>query len=77
MTNQSRLGNLVEAPYIARKLDFINLYWPEDAVVLEGPVDKPAVTKYCLISAKDSYTDFHIDFGGTSVWYHVMWVSIQ
>jgi hypothetical protein len=20
---------------------------------------------------KDSYTDFHIDFGGTSVWYHV------
>ena len=24
------------------------------------------------MSKKDSYTDFHIDFGGTSVWYHVM-----
>ncbi len=23
------------------------------------------------MSMKDSYTDFHIDFGGTSVWYHV------
>ncbi|KAF3860411.1 hypothetical protein F7725_000666 [Dissostichus mawsoni] len=27
--------------------------------------------KYCLMGVKDSYTDFHIDFGGTSVWYHV------
>ena len=23
------------------------------------------------MSMKDSYTDFHIDFGGTSVWYHI------
>ena len=22
------------------------------------------------MSKRDSYTDFHIDFGGTSVWYH-------
>ena len=29
------------------------------------------VQKYCLISAASSYTDFHIDFGGSSVWYHV------
>ncbi|XP_077861724.1 lysine-specific demethylase 7B-like [Saccoglossus kowalevskii] len=24
------------------------------------------------MGVKDSYTDFHIDFGGTSVWYHVL-----
>lgn len=23
------------------------------------------------MSVKGCYTDFHIDFGGTSVWYHV------
>lgn len=33
--------------------------------------EKPAVQKYLLLSMKDSYTDFHIDFGGSSVWYHV------
>lgn len=27
---------------------------------------------YCLMSTEGSYTDFHIDFGGTSVWYHVL-----
>lgn len=33
---------------------------------------QPHVSKYCLLSEKDSYTDFHIDFGGTSVWYHIV-----
>lgn len=27
--------------------------------------------RYCLMSVKGCFTDFHIDFGGTSVWYHV------
>ncbi|KAJ8951462.1 hypothetical protein NQ318_006895 [Aromia moschata] len=61
------LANLVEAPFIARKLDWVNSVWPPDFAV-----GKPQVQKYCLMSVKDSYTDFHIDFGGTSVWYHVL-----
>jgi len=32
----------------------------------------PKVQKYCLMSVKGCYTDFHIDLGGTSVWYHVL-----
>ena len=32
---------------------------------------RPRVSKYCLMSASGSYTDYHIDFGGTAVWYHV------
>lgn len=32
----------------------------------------PKVQKYCLMSVAGCYTDFHIDFGGTSVWYHVL-----
>ena len=36
---------------------------------------KPQVQKYCLMSVENSYTDFHVDFGGTSVWYHVLKVN--
>ncbi|RZC33738.1 lysine-specific demethylase 7B [Asbolus verrucosus] len=61
------LAPLVEAPLIARKLDWANIVWPRDF-----PLGRPQVQKYCLMSVKDSYTDFHIDFGGTSVWYHVL-----
>lgn len=28
--------------------------------------------RYCLMSVEGCYTDFHIDFGGTSVWYHIL-----
>eukprot|EP00605_Chrysophyceae_sp_TOSAG23-4_P001600 GSChrysophyteH1.ASY1.ANO1.1759.1 assembled CDS len=34
--------------------------------------DYPSVQKYCLSGMAGSYTDFHVDFGGTSVWYHVL-----
>lgn len=35
-------------------------------------LEYPVVQYYCLTSAAGSYTDFHIDFGGSSVWYHVV-----
>lgn len=63
------MSELVEVPAIARKLSWVENYWPDDSVF-----PKPFVQKYCLMGVQDSYTDFHIDFGGTSVWYHVLWV---
>ncbi len=30
------------------------------------------VQLYCLMSSQDSFTEFHIDFGGSSVWYNVV-----
>lgn len=30
------------------------------------------IDRYCLMSVQGCYTDFHIDFGGTSVWYHIL-----
>jgi len=34
--------------------------------------ERPEVAKYCLMSPQSSYTDFHVDFGGSSVWYAVV-----
>ncbi|XP_012527062.1 histone lysine demethylase PHF8 isoform X4 [Monomorium pharaonis] len=65
------LSSLVEAPYIARKLDWVNSAWPRDWPE-DSDIKRPEVQKYCLMGVKDSFTDFHIDFGGTSVWYHVL-----
>ena len=60
----------METPKIVRKLSWVENLWPEESVF-----ERPNVQKYCLMGVKDSYTDFHIDFGGTSVWYHVLRVS--
>lgn len=62
-----RMSSFVEPPDIVKKLSWVENYWPDDALLA-----KPKVTKYCLICVKDSYTDFHIDSGGASAWYHVL-----
>ncbi|CAH7470829.1 Kdm7a [Phodopus roborovskii] len=66
--SDTKMSELVEVPDVARKLSWVENYWPDDSVF-----PKPFVQKYCLMGVQDSYTDFHIDFGGTSVWYHVLW----
>lgn len=66
-----RMSSFVEPPDIVKKLSWVENYWPDDALLA-----KPKVTKYCLICVKDSYTDFHIDSGGASAWYHVLKVSL-
>lgn len=63
------MSELVVVPDIAQKMSWVENYWPDDSYF-----PKPFVQKYCLMGVKGSYTDFHIDFGGTSVWYHVLWV---
>uniref|UniRef100_W5N9M6 Lysine-specific demethylase PHF2 n=1 Tax=Lepisosteus oculatus TaxID=7918 RepID=W5N9M6_LEPOC len=65
--SDTRMSSIVESPQIVRKLSWVENYWPDDALL-----GKPKVTKYCLICVKDSYTDFHIDSGGSSAWYHVL-----
>lgn len=64
------MSNFVHAPEIVRKIDWIDVLWPLNK---RTHGDYPQVQKYCLTGMAGSYTDFHIDFGGTSVWYHVVW----
>ncbi|XP_040201679.1 lysine-specific demethylase 7A isoform X2 [Rana temporaria] len=66
--SDTKMAELVKVPDISKKLSWVENYWPDDSFFT-----KPFVQKYCLMGVEDSYTDFHIDFGGTSVWYHVLW----
>ncbi|TTN49608.1 Lysine-specific demethylase 7A [Bagarius yarrelli] len=66
--SDTKMADLVKVPDIAREMSWVEKYWPHDSIF-----PKPFVQKYCLMGVKNSYTDFHIDFGGTSVWYHVLW----
>lgn len=58
------LGVSFKRPHIVNTMDLIDKTWVDDS-------DRPQVTKYCLMSVSGSFTDFHIDFGGTSVYYTV------
>lgn len=58
----------INRPKAVEDNDMINIIWE-----LFGNGDsKPKVTRYILMSAANSYTDFHLDFAGTSVYYNLI-----
>lgn len=67
--SHSALGKLIRRPKVVRDLDLEDHVWDTDT---EARTKKKPVQFYCLMSVADSYTDFHIDFGGSSVYYHIL-----
>ncbi|KAI9767441.1 MAG: JmjC domain-containing histone demethylation protein 1 [Geoglossum simile] len=65
----SELGRLVKRPQVVRDMDLADSVWPTE---LRAKGDFPKVQLYCLMSVENSFTDFHIDFGGSSVFYHIL-----
>ncbi|KAM3852083.1 lysine-specific demethylase 2A isoform 1-T1 [Vipera latastei] len=77
--SHTRLENLVQRPTTVDLIDWVDNMWPRHLkesqtestnAILD--MQYPKVQKYCLMSVKGCYTDFHVDFGGTSVWYHIL-----
>ncbi|KAG0234860.1 JmjC domain-containing histone demethylation protein 1 [Actinomortierella wolfii] len=66
--SNTKLADQIVRPRIVREMDWIENYWPSN-----HPADEfPKVQLYCLMSVAGSYTDFHIDFAGSSVFYHIL-----
>ncbi|KAH0502276.1 Lysine-specific demethylase 2B [Microtus ochrogaster] len=76
--SHTKLEHLVKRPTVVDLVDWVDNMWPQhlkekqtEATNALAEMKYPKVKKYCLMSVKGCFTDFHIDFGGTSVWYHV------
>lgn len=61
------IGKAFSRPNVVKDLDLVDKVWSYG----EKNQPRPQVTKYCLMSVKSSYTDFHLDFSGTCVYYTV------
>ena len=61
------LGDMISRPLAVRDVDLVDRVWKH------APPTNPKVSvgKYILMSVRDSYTDFHVDFAGSSVFYHI------
>ncbi|XP_069134817.1 lysine-specific demethylase 2B-like isoform X1 [Argopecten irradians] len=77
--SHTKLENYVESPTVVRQVDWVDTVWPQylkdcqtESTNIIDRMKYPKVQKYCLMSVKGCFTDFHIDFGGTSVWYHIL-----
>ncbi|CAK9304375.1 unnamed protein product [Gordionus sp. m RMFG-2023] len=77
--SKTKLEDYVEMPKVVKDIDWVNSVWPVHLLEAQNVATNnlsemkyPKVRKYVLMSVAGCYTDFHIDFGGTSVWYHIL-----
>lgn len=61
------LDGPLRAPACVRGADLVARSWPA-----ERGGEAPAVLLYALLTPEGGYTDWHLDFGGSSVWYTVL-----
>jgi len=65
------LERFIRPPACVLQLDWLSrpTLWPEHR---RSSGQFPRVQRYCLLSAAGSFTEFHSDFGGSAVWYHML-----
>ncbi|RDB21548.1 JmjC domain-containing histone demethylation protein 1 [Hypsizygus marmoreus] len=66
----TKLSDLILPPRLVRELDWVENYWPSTRKG-KGHV-YPKVQLYCLMGVANAWTDWHIDFAGSSVYYHIL-----
>ncbi|TEB36060.1 Clavaminate synthase-like protein [Coprinellus micaceus] len=66
----TKVGEMVLPPKIVRDLDWVEKFWPSTRKG-RGHV-YPKVQLYSLMGVEGAWTDWHIDFAGSSVYYHIL-----
>lgn len=64
--SHTKLDNYIQSPSIVRDIDWVDVVWPRQLkeAQVEGTnsledMMYPKVQKYCLMSVKNCFTDFH------------------
>ncbi|KAF9532383.1 jumonji superfamily protein [Crepidotus variabilis] len=65
----TELANMILPPKFVRDLDWVENFWPGTKKNKQN--NYPKVQLYCLMGVANAWTDWHIDFAGSSVYYHI------
>lgn len=60
-------GDYIVPPVAVRDLDLATCVWPT-----RNDEARPNTLTYLLMGPAGAYTDWHVDMGGSSVWYHIV-----
>ncbi|PSS30925.1 hypothetical protein PHLCEN_2v2550 [Hermanssonia centrifuga] len=66
----TELADKVLPPRLVREIDWVEKFWPNTK---KGRGHSyPKVQLYCLMGVAEAWTDWHVDFAGSSVYYHIL-----
>ncbi|EMD34482.1 hypothetical protein CERSUDRAFT_140998 [Gelatoporia subvermispora B] len=66
----TKLADRILPPRLVREIDWVEKFWPPTK---KGKGQSyPKVQLYCLMGVAGAWTDWHVDFAGSSVYYHLL-----
>lgn len=75
------MKNIAKPPKYVQDISIVSKLWPDTSSEAYNELlssglflpeeNRPKVEQFCLAGMAHSYTDFHVDFGGSSVYYHI------
>ncbi|OCH95214.1 Clavaminate synthase-like protein, partial [Obba rivulosa] len=66
----TKLADKILPPRLVREIDWVEKFWPPTK---KGKGQSyPKVQLYCLMGVAGAWTDWHVDFAGSSVYYHIL-----
>ncbi|KAH7103811.1 Clavaminate synthase-like protein [Auriculariales sp. MPI-PUGE-AT-0066] len=68
--SNTKLAESILPPRLVRDLDWVDKFWPSTKKA--KPQVYPKVQLYCLMGVENAWTDWHVDFAGSSVYYHIV-----
>lgn len=68
ISNIEELKRCIQIPEFVRDMDWVTTLTPDEVKISGSYI---SIEKYIVTSAGLAYMDFHMDFSGTSVWYHI------
>ncbi|KIP03676.1 hypothetical protein PHLGIDRAFT_110576 [Phlebiopsis gigantea 11061_1 CR5-6] len=66
----TELADQILPPRLVREVDWVERFWPNTKKGRGHAY--PKVQLYCLMGVAEAWTDWHIDFAGSSVYYHIV-----
>ncbi|OBZ75769.1 JmjC domain-containing histone demethylation protein 1 [Grifola frondosa] len=66
----TKLADQVLPPRLVREVDWVEKFWPNTKKGRGHAY--PKVQLYCLMGVAGAWTDWHLDFAGSSVYYHIL-----
>lgn len=63
---ETPLADMITPPKLVQDLDLVSKVWSDEES------SSPETLLYLLLGPQGAYTDWHVDMGGSAVWYHVV-----
>jgi hypothetical protein len=67
--SNTQLSSAIQPPLFVRQSDLFHFVWPQSISTIKPT--EPQTSLYCHMNSSNSFINFHHNFSGANIWFHV------